>query len=129
MSIPTSMFLPLALVLTLAVPLCAQAKPRKQPNPNAGSPDASTDWTHIKSQAEQGDAEAQFNLGFCYARGEGVPQSDAEAYIWFSLASARGMENAAKSRDIAAENLSPQALARAQARAAKLHAEIEARKK
>ena len=80
-----------------------------------------------RKAAEQGYAEAQFNLGFCYARGEGVPQSDAEAYIWFSLASARGMENAAKSRDIAAENLSPQALARAQARAAKLHAEIEAR--
>ncbi len=33
----------------------------------------------LRTQAEQGDADAQFILGVGYARGLGVPQDDAEA--------------------------------------------------
>ena len=44
--------------------------------------------------AKQGQAEAQYTLGFMYAKGEGVPQDDAEAYSWFAVAVADGHEHA-----------------------------------
>ncbi|MBN1764740.1 MAG: sel1 repeat family protein [Sedimentisphaerales bacterium] len=33
--------------------------------------------------AEQGDADAQFNLGVIYDDAKGVPQNYIEAYKWF----------------------------------------------
>ena len=36
--------------------------------------------------AEQGDADAQFNLGLMYDDGKGVPQDDVEAVKWYRLA-------------------------------------------
>ena len=43
----------------------------------------------LKEAAEAGEPEAQSRLGVLYAKGDGVPQSDTEAYKWLSLA-ARG---------------------------------------
>ncbi|MGI9250836.1 MAG: tetratricopeptide repeat protein [Pseudohongiellaceae bacterium] len=43
--------------------------------------------------AEQGDANSQFSLGLMYRDGTGVPQDYAEAYIWFSLAAVKGVED------------------------------------
>ena len=43
-----------------------------------------------RQAAEQGDAEAQYNLGRMYANGEGVPQDDAEAARWYRLAADQG---------------------------------------
>jgi uncharacterized protein len=43
--------------------------------------------------AEQGDAEAQINLGFMYRDGDGVPQDDKEAVRWFRLAAEQGLAN------------------------------------
>ena len=40
------------------------------------------------SYAEQGDPEAQHNLGFMYSHGEGVPENDVLAYMWYNLAGA-----------------------------------------
>ena len=40
--------------------------------------------------AEQGNARAQTNLGLLYAKGEGVPQDDAEAAKWCRLAAEQG---------------------------------------
>ena len=40
--------------------------------------------------AEQGDAEAQFNLGLMYANGEGVPEDDVQAAFWFRKAAEQG---------------------------------------
>ncbi len=37
--------------------------------------------TELRIKAEQGDAEAQFNLGVLYS-GQGVPQTYAEAEKW-----------------------------------------------
>ena len=39
--------------------------------------------------AEQGHAEAQFNLGIMYTSGEGVPQHFLQAYVWANLAASR----------------------------------------
>ena len=40
--------------------------------------------------AEQGDAEAQFNLGVMHSRGQGVPEDHTEAVKWFRNAGNRG---------------------------------------
>lgn len=47
-----------------------------------------------KMAAEQGDAEAQDNLGSCYEYGNGVAQDYAEAYKWYSKAAEQGNANA-----------------------------------
>ena len=48
------------------------------------------DPTETRRLAEQGDADAQFNLGVMYANGEGVPQDDAEAVRWYRLSADQG---------------------------------------
>ena len=45
-----------------------------------------SDFEETKQAAEQGDASAQSNLGLMYARGDGVPENDAEAVRWYRLA-------------------------------------------
>ena len=44
--------------------------------------------TWYRKAAEQGDAGAQGTLGVLYSIGQGVPQSDVEAYFWLDLAAA-----------------------------------------
>jgi TPR repeat protein len=44
--------------------------------------------------AEEGDAEAQFNLGVMYAQGQGVPQDDVQAVKWYRLAADQGVAQA-----------------------------------
>jgi TPR repeat protein len=60
--------------------------------------------------AEQGDADAHFNLGLKYEEGEGVVQNDARAYFWLNLATAasQGDINHAliEARDRVADRLS-----------------------
>jgi TPR repeat protein len=45
----------------------------------------------FRSAAEQGDADAQFNLSFMYLNGEGVPQDYEEAIRWFRAAAEQGL--------------------------------------
>jgi len=44
----------------------------------------------LRKAAEQGDAEAQYNLGVRYANGEGVPEDYKEAVKWFRKAAEQG---------------------------------------
>ena len=44
--------------------------------------------------AEQGDAQAQFNLGFCYTYGEGVAKDHVEAAKWYRKAAEQGKASA-----------------------------------
>jgi uncharacterized protein len=78
--------------------------------------------------AEQGYANAQYNLGVMYSNGVGVPPNNILAYAWASLAAMSGDENNVGLRDAAAEQLSSEDLAKAQAEAARLHALIEKKK-
>ena len=48
--------------------------------------------------ADQGDANAQFNLGVIYNNGEGVPRNYVTAYVWFNIAAASGQEVAINAR-------------------------------
>ncbi|MBC8348860.1 MAG: TonB family protein, partial [Verrucomicrobia bacterium] len=44
--------------------------------------------------ANQGDISAQFNLGWMYANGLGVPEDDVEAFKWFRKAAHQGNASA-----------------------------------
>ena len=48
----------------------------------------------IKPLATQGNADAQTNLGFMYAKGRGVPKDDKEAVKWYQLAAEQGNADA-----------------------------------
>ena len=43
-----------------------------------------------RKAADQGDADAQFNLGVMYYNGEGVPEDDKEAVKWWRKAAEQG---------------------------------------
>jgi TPR repeat protein len=42
-----------------------------------------------RKAADQGHANAQYNLGVMYSTGQGVPQDYVEAHKWFNLAASR----------------------------------------
>ena len=45
-------------------------------------------------QASGGDADAQFNLGWCYENGNGVPEDKVEGVKWYRLAAEQGYADA-----------------------------------
>lgn len=51
------------------------------------------DLSHLKqirAAAEQGDPEAQYNLGVMYAKGKGVPKNHKTAVAWYRKAAEQG---------------------------------------
>lgn len=48
----------------------------------------------FKLLAEQGDASAQYNLGSLYRQGQGVPQDDKQAVVWWTKAAEQGHTDA-----------------------------------
>ena len=71
----------------------------------------------IRARAEAGDAAAQNDLVLAYANGEGVPEDDVTAHMWFDLAASRftgiDREGVVKSRDQLAATLPAHQLAEA----------------
>ncbi len=53
-----------------------------------------SDYDKYKHAAEQGDAVAQYNLGRCYHKGNGVEQDDFEAAKWLIKAAEQGYAEA-----------------------------------
>ena len=53
-----------------------------------------SDFKKTLQVAEQGNAQAQFNLGWMYANGQGVRQDDAQAVQWFGKAAEQGIAQA-----------------------------------
>ncbi len=64
--------------------------------------------------AQQGDADAQFMLGYAYALGEGVLQDYVQAHMWFNLAAAAGKSEARGSRSGIERKMTPLQIAEAQ---------------
>jgi len=64
--------------------------------------------------AEQGDADAQYNLGVMYRDGEGVPQSYVYAHMWFNIAASQGRKDVAELNALAAKEMSPSQIEKAQ---------------
>ena len=54
---------------------------------------AAANW--FRKAADQGNAQAQYNLALCYERGEGVPADTATALSWYEKAAAQGNADAA----------------------------------
>jgi TPR repeat protein len=53
--------------------------------------------------AAQGDLDAQYNLGVCYERGEGVEVDYEEAVKWYRIAARAGHEDAYRALDALSE--------------------------
>ena len=53
-------------------------------------------------------------VGRGYAKGKGVPQDNARAYAWFSIAATQGVDGDKKGKDIAAKLMTPAQIAEAQ---------------
>ncbi len=70
-----------------------------------------------RKAAEQGNADAQNNLGFMYLNGYGVPQDNVQAHMWFNLAAAQGNEVGRENSDFIAEKMTPADISKAQAMA------------
>jgi len=67
----------------------------------------------VRKAAEQGYAPAQADLGVMYWNGQGVPQDAVLAYMWLNLAAAQEPDAAAE-RDVAASEMTPDEIAKAQ---------------
>ncbi len=71
--------------------------------------------------ADQGDAEAQKNLGLMYHLGQGVPQDRVAGHMWLSLAAAQasgaGRDTYIESRNAVAKQMTAEQIAKAQRRA------------
>ena len=52
--------------------------------------DYATALREWKPLAEQGNADAQYNLGVMYAQGKGIPQNHKTAVKWYRLAAKQG---------------------------------------
>ena len=55
-----------------------------------GNGDYATALRLYRPLADKGNAEAQYNLGFMYDKGQGVPQEYAVAVKWYRLAADQG---------------------------------------
>ncbi len=64
--------------------------------------------------ADQGDADAQTDLGLMYGLGQGVPQDYALAHMWWNIAAAQGDKVAQKNRDLAARHMTSDQIAEAE---------------
>jgi len=60
------------------------------PQENNTDDTGASDLDALRVSAEEGYAEAQFNLGEMYDSGDGVTQNYAEAMKWYRLAAERG---------------------------------------
>ena len=73
----------------------------------------------IKNRAAQGEARAQYRLGYMYANGEGVPQDHVQAHKWLTLATITftdksKRDQAIKVRTSVAAQMTPAQIAEAQ---------------
>ena len=75
---------------------------------------AEVDPRDVRNAADQGFAQAQYNLGGMYARGFGVPADDVLAYMWLNLAAAQGNEDAQENKDIVEQRMTREQIAEAQ---------------
>ena len=64
--------------------------------------------------AEQGYADAQYNLGLMYGLGQGVKKDYVYAHMWGNIAASNGSENGDKLRDAVAKLMTAPQIEKAQ---------------
>ena len=85
-------YLPLLLIcLTLAMPASADFQAGLDAYRRGDYPVALREWRPI---AEQGNANAQYNIGLMHHKGQGVTQDPAEAIAWYQRAAEQGIAKA-----------------------------------
>ena len=82
---------------------------------------AAATFDETMAAAKQGAAYAQSNLGVMYDNGEGVPENDAEAYVWFSMAKTQGETDASTNLDLIKPEMTKQQISDGQALATKCY--------
>lgn len=103
-----------AIILVLGFAASAAAGPLEDADAALKRRDYATAVRLNRPLAEQGNANAQYNLGTFYDNGLGVPQDKVRAYMWFSLSAAQGREGAAALRDLIARRMTSAQIAEAQ---------------
>ena len=103
-----------AIILALSFAEPAATGPLEDADAAAKKRDYATAVRLIRPVAEQGNANAQYNLGVFYDNGLGVPQDKVRAYMWFNLSAAQGRDGAAAFRDLIARRMTPAQTAEAQ---------------
>ncbi len=91
---PSSLRFPIALVqsiVCLAAPAWADFEADMEAYKGGDYTTALREWRPL---AEQGDANAQFNLGMLYTKGLCVPRDYGQARQWFEKAAAQGLASA-----------------------------------
>ena len=72
---------------------------------------ALSEWRPL---AEQGNAQAQHQLGYMYLRGRGVARDDIQAHMWWSLAASQGYKASTIARTLVAGRMTPEQIAEAE---------------
>ena len=76
--------------------------------------DYATALAGFRRAAEQGDADAQFNLGVMYANGEGVHEDTVSAYAWLNIVAEQGQSSANEGKEFIARHMTQSQIAKAQ---------------
>ncbi len=76
--------------------------------------DYALSFAETEPVAGRGDMDAQFMLGFLYARGEGVARDAVRAYLWYALAARQGDRFAADDLAALARRMTAAELAKAE---------------
>lgn len=71
----------------------------------------------LEQAARSGDPAAQLRLGTLYTTGTGVSLDYVQAHAWLNVAAANGLDAAAEQRDLIAQLMTPDQVAKAQDRA------------
>ncbi|MCP3951014.1 MAG: sel1 repeat family protein, partial [Desulfobacterales bacterium] len=64
--------------------------------------------------AAQGHTDSQIRLGRIYEHGQGVPQDDMLAYMWFDIAAKQGREESMAYKNVIAARINPELIPEAE---------------
>lgn len=64
--------------------------------------------------ARKGVAQAQFELGLMYAKGEATEASNLKAHMWWNISNHNGYENAANNLRVVTERMNEEEIVQAQ---------------
>ena len=83
--------------------------------PSQGHTDTRANKENVEHQISRSEiAGAQHNLGLADANGEGVPEDNVYAYMWWNIAASQGFADASTNKDGVERRMSQSEIAEAQ---------------